>query len=181
MIANARLHRDVDKCAVPGVLKQPALADARHENVREPVVVVIANGDAHAIHLDIQPRRPRHIRKRSVTIVVIQAHGATVALVPRPVHAVDDENVLPAVVVVIEKSTTGPQRFGQILAAECAAVVTIGDAGLRRDIHQAKAGSGRRCSPQQRRGRCAQQKFPAIHGSCTSPLRTAYKTSSAVR
>ena len=41
----------------------------------------------------------------------------------RPIHAIDEENVLPAVAVVVEKSATRPQRLRQVFAAECAAIV----------------------------------------------------------
>ena len=62
----------------------------------------------------------------------------SLALVARPVHAVDQQNVLPAVGVVIEERAAGAQRFGQELAAVGAAVVAEMDAGGFGDVDQAK-------------------------------------------
>ena len=41
-----------------------------------------------------------------------------------PVHAVDEQDVLPAVVVVVEERAAGAERLGQQLAAVGAVVVT---------------------------------------------------------
>ena len=50
----ARL-RDIDKMALAGILEEPVLADAGDENIGEAVVVVIADGHSHAVHLDVEP------------------------------------------------------------------------------------------------------------------------------
>ena len=53
--------RDVDECALAGVAEQPVLADAGDEDVRKAVIVVVADGDAHAVHLDIEAGAARHV------------------------------------------------------------------------------------------------------------------------
>ncbi len=55
-------------------------------------------------------------------------------LVAGPVHAVDQQDVLPAVAIVIEEGAAGAQRFRQELAAEGAAVVMEVEAGGLGDI-----------------------------------------------
>ena len=94
-----------------------ALPHASNENIWKAVVVVIADGHAHAIHLDIETGGFGDIAKRSVAIVAIQLHGGSLALVARPVHRVHEQNVLPAVRVVIQEGATGAQRFRQEFAA----------------------------------------------------------------
>ena len=57
-----------------------------------------------------------------------------------PIHAVDQQDVQPAVGVVIEERAARPQCFGQKLGAVRAAVVPELDAGRGRDVLQPKAG-----------------------------------------
>ena len=90
----------------------------------------------------------------------------------RPVHAVDQQNVEPAVAIVIEEGAAGAHGFGQILRAERAAVVAEVDAGRRGDVGQAEA-QARARRPRQQRERRASQERPARHAMLTSPLRIA--------
>ena len=53
-------------------------------------------------------------------------------LVSGPVGAVDQQNVLPAVAIVVKKGAAGAQRLGQEFSAEGSAVVLEVDAGLAR-------------------------------------------------
>ena len=108
--------RDVDEMALAGVLEQAVLADAGDENVGEAVVVVIADGHAHAVHFDIKPGAARDVREGAVAIVAIEAQRGALALVPWPVHAVDQQDVLPAVAIVIEKRAARSRAF---LAGAC--------------------------------------------------------------
>ena len=65
------------------------------------------------------------------------------AAMARPVHAVDQQNIQPAIGIVIEESAAGAQGFRQILGAECAAVVAEVDAGGGGDVGQAEVQAGR--------------------------------------
>ena len=56
-----------------------------------------------------------------------------------PVNTVDEQNVLPAVAIIVEKSAPGAQSFGQELSAEGAAVVLKLNAGRRSDVSETKA------------------------------------------
>src|SRR5271156_1025160 len=98
----ARL-RHLNKITFTGVLKKSILSDARHQNVRKSVVVVVAHRDSHPVHFQIKPRALRYVRKTSIPIVSIQPQSTSRPLVTRPVHAVNQNNVLPAVAVVVQK------------------------------------------------------------------------------
>src|SRR6185369_5709723 len=111
------------------VLKQPALSHAGDEQVRESVIVVVADRNSHAVHLDIEAGAASDVREGSVAVVVVEAQRAAATFVAGPVHSVHQQNVLPAVVIVIEKGAPGAQRLGQIFFAERAAVVPKVDPG----------------------------------------------------
>ena len=93
------------------------------EEVREPVVVEVADRDAHPVQLDVEARRARDVGERAVPVVAVQPQRRPLPLVTGPVHAVDEQDVLPAVGVVVEERAAGPERLGQQLAAVGAAVV----------------------------------------------------------
>ena len=124
----------------PLFLKQPALAHRGNEEVREPVVVKIAYSHSHPVHLDIQPGAMGYVGKCAVMIVAVKRHGGgfTGGPVPRPVRSVHEQNVLPTVLVVIEKRYAGAESLGEIFAAERAVVVLEGNAGFGGYIDQAE-------------------------------------------
>ena len=134
----------VDESSFAGVAEEPVLAHASDENVGKTVVVVIANRDAHAIHFDIESGARRHVGESSVAVVVVEAQRGAALLVARPVRAIDQQNVLPAVAIVIEEGAAGAQSFGQEFSAEGAAVVLEMNARLSGDIGETKAGRSRR-------------------------------------
>ena len=57
-----------------------------------------------------------HIRKSAVAIVTVELESRTLTRVPGPIGTVHQQNVLPAIVVVIEKRATGAKRFRKQLA-----------------------------------------------------------------
>ena len=89
-----------------------------------------------------------------------------------PVDAVDQQDVQPAVAVVIEEGAARPQGFGQVLGAEGAAVVAELDAGGGGDVGQAEARAGR-WRPERQGGRAEPETFAAGHAMLTRPLRMA--------
>ena len=94
------------------------------------------------------------------------------SLMPRPVGAVHQQNVQPAVAVVIEKGATRPQGFGQVLRAESPAVVAEVDARRAGNIVQTKARSPP-SSPSGQRDAAPAMKFAPPHAMLTRPLRIA--------
>src|SRR5207253_9466769 len=68
--------------------------------------------------LDVKPRAFGDIGKSAVAIVAVETQGRAPALVAGPVHAIDEQNVLPAVGVVIQKRATRAERLRKQLAAD---------------------------------------------------------------
>src|SRR5450432_63001 len=102
-------------------------------------------------------------------------------MVVRPVHAVHQQNVEPAVPIVVEESATRPHGFRQIPGAEGSAVVVKLDAGGRRNIGQTAGRRGESSGAGNRRQRgCARQEPSTRHAMLTNPWRIAWTTSSAV-
>src|SRR5260370_41722691 len=103
---------------------------AGDENVEEAVVIVIADGHAHSVHLDVEACAARHVRESAVAVVTIELQSGSLTFartgrsecVTRPVHAVHKKDVLPAIAVVVEKRAARAQRFRKQLAAVCATI-----------------------------------------------------------
>ncbi len=95
----------------------------------------------------------------------------------RPVHAVDQQNVLPPVGVVVEERTAGTQCFRQQLAAVAAGVVTEGDTGRRGDVGELEwqlgGGAVADRSPLPGAGSQAGEKRPPVHNGFTRPFCSA--------
>src|SRR5208283_4129074 len=174
----------IDKGSLAGIVEQPVLAYTGDENVREAVVVIVADSHAHAVHLNVESGAGSNVGEGSVSVVVIQPQRGVPLLVAGPIHSVDEENVLPAVAVVIEEGTAGTHGFGKKFSSKGAAVMLELEAGARGYVHEAKAGGrpGTALQAEGARGEqlgCAckprhvAQKRSAIHGTFTSPARMA--------
>ena len=107
------------------------------------------------------------------------AQRRALPLVAGPVHAVDEQDVLPAVGVVVEKRAAGPECFGQQLAAIGAAVVAEPQAGRRGDVDEREAGRVRAAAGTRgiewhgRRGEtraAARQEVAPIHSGTDQPV-----------
>src|ERR1700730_3829366 len=100
-----------------------ALPDAAYKNIREAIVVVISDGHAHSIHFEFQAGGASNVGERSVAIVAVQTQSRFLPLVARPIHSINQQNVLPPVVVVVQKCATRAQCFGQELSSEGSAIM----------------------------------------------------------
>jgi len=93
----------------------------------------------------------------------------------RPVHAVDQQNVQPAIGIVVEEGAARSQSLRQVFGAECAAIVAELDSGRRSDVGEAEIQAGRG-GERPRRGatqnRPAQERAPR-HAILTRPWRMA--------
>src|SRR5262249_48956950 len=98
--AKAGLVRNVDEVSFAGVLKELVLADRSDQDVRETVVVVIADGDAETVKLDREAGLLGDVGESAVAIVAIESRHGAAGLVARPVGPVDQEDVEPAVAIV---------------------------------------------------------------------------------
>src|SRR5262249_50280971 len=91
-----------------------------------------------------QPGFLRNIGERSVLVVVIERHyGIDLLRGVGEARRIDKQNVLPTVVVVIEKRAARTVSLRQILFAERAVVVPEADPGLRGHIGERDLGEFR--------------------------------------
>src|SRR5262249_45658243 len=130
--------RYIDEGALPGISQQAILPHAGNKNVGESIIIVVADGDAHAVHFQVEPGAACDISKSAVAVVAIEAQRGSLALVAWPVHSVDQQDVLPAVGIVIQESTAGAECFGQKLSAVGAAVMGKAKAGGVGNLCQAE-------------------------------------------
>ena len=128
--------RYVGECAIAIVVEEMALADSGNENVVEAVVVVVADGHTESEERNAEAGFARHVGKGAVMIVVVelQAWSAPFLQWPGPVLAVDQQDVGPAVVVVIDESAARAHGFRQPFLSKGSVVVGEVDAGLGGDV-----------------------------------------------
>src|SRR5690348_17307095 len=110
-----------------------ALTHSTNKEVVVAVVVVIADSDAHPEHWDRKPDLAGHVGERAIVIVVIKLRRGRRTGMSGPVFAVDDQDVGPAVVIVVNEGAARPHGLGQILLSKRAIVVSEMDASLRGD------------------------------------------------
>ena len=144
-IGDPRARGDVGEPAAAEISEQVIRAERGHVNVDVAVVVVVARGGAEPVHLHREPRRARDVGERAVAVVVVQREIRLRPRPARPVRRVDQQEVLPAVVVVVEKRAAGSQRLGQVLLPERAVVVGEADAGGRGDVGERQRRRDRAC------------------------------------
>ena len=179
--AQSRFFGDVHEVARAGVLKQPVLAHGGNQDIGEAIVIEIGDSHAHAVHFHRQAGTFGDVAEGSVAIVAIELERAALALVAGPVHAVHQQNIQPAVAVVVQKCAAGTHGLGQILGSERAAVVVKVDAGGRGHVGQRKAQARRRGEQRPAQpGQSAASSRTPLHAMLTRPWRMAYTTSSAV-
>jgi len=65
---------------------------------------------------------------------VVEREKRLAGLVFWPIHGIDEQDVLPTIVVIVKKSASRPERLRKILFTESAAVMFEMNAGLRGDI-----------------------------------------------
>src|SRR4029077_19844774 len=119
-----------------------SLAEGGDEEIVEAVVIVVADGYAHAEEFDVETGFVGDVGEGAVVIVVVELGRGMFGGLARPVGAVDEEDVGPAIVVVIDESDTGAHGFGKIFFAEGGVVVEEVDAGLLSDVAEGNGGQG---------------------------------------
>ena len=110
---------DVGEGAVALVVKELVSSDVREEDVGPPVVVVIADGDSHAITGAGNAGALSHVGKRTVVVVAIEpvpVHGR-IFLQGRNCCAIHQVNIQIAVAIVVEQRD--PRDHGLDLILVC--------------------------------------------------------------
>ena len=130
----SRFLRHIGERAVAIVVKQMALPVSGDKKIVIAIIVIVAHRHAHPEEFDVEPRLVRHIGECAVMIVMIELRRRVFLLVPGPVHSVNQENVRPAVVVVIDEGHARSHRLGKIFLTERAVVVDEADSSPLRDV-----------------------------------------------
>ena len=144
-------------------------AHAGDQDVWEAVVVVVADRNPHPVELHVETGAGGDVGEGAIAVIVVEAKRGTRLLVTGPVGSVDQQNVRPAIAIVVEKGASGAESFGQELPAEGSAVVVELNARLRRNVGQPHCGS----RPSRERRTSSGQEGPAGHEMLTSPRRMA--------
>ena len=110
------------------------MAEGSDVEIVVAVVVVVADSAAHAIHLNVEAGLFGDVGECSVVVVAIECRVGLALRVAGPIHRVDKEDVLPAVVVVVDEADAAAHGFRKILFAESAAVAREMDSCLRSDV-----------------------------------------------
>ena len=127
---NAGFFGDVGEGAVAIVAIENAAAILRDVEIGETVGVVVANGDAHAVAAAGDAGFFGDIRERAVAIVAVEGVAERSGRSPKIAGAtVDEVDVHPAVVVVIEEGAAGTGGFGEKFLGGMATGVDEIDAG----------------------------------------------------
>ena len=151
-IGHAGFRGDIGKLAVAQIAEKMIRSDRGDVDVHVAIVVVVADGAALAIDFKREPGLPGDIRESPILIVVIERRDRISRFVAGPVHRVDQQNVLPAVVVVVEKAGAAAHGFRQVLFSKRAVVVFEADARL--GGHIGEFDRSRRPRGSRSRGRC---------------------------
>ncbi len=136
----AGLLGDVGKGSVTIIFEKVVLAQRSDENIVVAVVVVIADGYAHAVHFDVEAGFSGDVGEGAVVIIVIESGMRCAAVMLGKIGAVDEENILPAVVIGIDEGNAGAHGFRQIFFAEGAVVMDEVNAGGFGYVFEANGG-----------------------------------------
>ena len=110
----ARLLRDIGERAVAVVAVQTRTAARSDEDVREPVVVVVPDGNAHPERSSPDAGPLGDVRERAVAVVLVErVFERLLRSIEVAGAAVDEVDVHPPVVVVIEERAARAQGFRQ--------------------------------------------------------------------
>jgi hypothetical protein len=109
---DTRLSAHIGEGAVAIIVIQDATAVAGDEQVRKAIAVIVSYGDALRIASSADAGLFGDVRKSTVAVVLIKGVAQRrIGIVEVAFPAVDQEDVHPAVVVVIEKSAARAHGF----------------------------------------------------------------------
>src|SRR5437867_9734492 len=105
----------VGECTVTIVLVKNAASVGCDENIRPPVVVVVADGNTHSEGSARHARFLGHIGECAIAIVLVKRIAERLGRRPEIAWpAVHQVNIHPSVVVEVEEGTTGPQSLRKV-------------------------------------------------------------------
>ncbi len=146
-----RFLGDVSEVAFAFVVKQDVLPLAGDEDIVVAVVVVVADGDTSRPNAASQAGLRGDVFEGAVAVVVIEPNGGIRGSWRGALPLTgEDDDIHPAVVVVIDESGAAAHGFEHVVDT---AFVTVDDgrveSGLLRDVYEAgvpgESGSGSAC------------------------------------
>ena len=135
-------HRARDVREASSVVPQElVVSHGRHVDVWVPVGVVISERGSHPVDREAGSGRGRNVFERAVATVPVEPRrrGLGAALVARPLPAVDQKQVGPAVLIVVQEAAAAPHGLRHPLLSEGTGHMHEVDAGGYCDV-----GEGRR-------------------------------------
>ena len=132
--SNSSLCGYVTEMSVTQVAEEMIVAESGYIDVVLPIIVVVANGAAHPVHLALQPSLFGDIGESSVVIVVVERRIGCAVAVARPIHRVHEEDVLPTVIVIVNETHSAAHRLRKVLLSECSAIPLELNPSFGRDI-----------------------------------------------
>src|SRR5690349_6276588 len=112
-------------------------ADCGDENIVESIIIVIADGDAHAVASDVKTGAFGCVGEMTMAIVMIKRRSGrrcAFGYVTWPIRRIDEKQILMAVVVVIQKGDAATHGLGQELFTVSPVDMSELDSGLTRDV-----------------------------------------------
>src|SRR4029077_18144079 len=103
-IGHARFRGHLHELAIAEIAKEMVGTESGYVDIAFPFIVIFAAGAAPPVHFYREPRLPGHIGEGAILIVVIECRKRYARLVSGPVHGIDEKDVLPSVIVVVEKA-----------------------------------------------------------------------------
>src|SRR6267378_7427312 len=136
-ISNTRLRRHVAKCSITIVLIKEGAGETRNIKVVPAIVVVIPYRRSKAPAAVRQTSLLCHVGKCAVMVVVVElARGTLSRLHVLESGTVDQIDIRPAIVVVIEEGDPATHRFHDVELLCTTAGQAKVDAGAARHIHE---------------------------------------------
>ena len=111
------------------------------KNIVETIIIVIADGNTHAVEADVQSGAGCNISEVAFAIVAIQRHRRRLLAwrnFARPISRVDEQQVLRAIVVEIEERHPATHGLGEKLFAVGAIIVDEVNPRCRHHIREAR-------------------------------------------
>src|SRR5581483_2271431 len=135
----ARFNRYIRESAIAIVVVEDSTIEIGDEEVLPPIIVVVAHGDAESPPAMRQPGLGGHVGESSIMVVAVQLAG--VALPGTDVfdrRAIDQQDVDPAVIVIVECGNAAAHRFHDVALSRPPTRKVEVEAGALRHVNEVR-------------------------------------------
>ena len=87
-------------------MEQMISSNTGNKNIRQPVVIIVTNGNSHSIETYIQARTDGNVREAPRAIIMVEGHRGLLLPwrdVPGPKARIDKQEILVSIVVIVQK------------------------------------------------------------------------------